>query len=315
MEGIVLFLAAAAFTMLNGANDGGTLVAVGLTVRGISPIVAVVGLALAVAIVPVLIGTRVATTLTSRLVSLDGDAGRLALLTAVVSAVVVTAGLSWRGLPTSLTLALVGGIAGVGWGYALPVSWPFIGLVLLLAAVAPLAGLAAAFGLSRINTRLSAPGGIDRRIRRMHLAVRRLRCQRRPEDAGGVRRGQRAGDRCGRDTTHPDGRHRPAVSRGRGSGAAALRRFHRWWRGPRAPPEAVATELASAGVVLGTAALGAPVSMTQAISGGLIGSGITRGYRRVRWRAAAQIGLAWALTLPASFVLAAGLGRLGGMLL
>jgi len=135
MEGIVLFLAAAAFTMLNGANDGGTLVAVGLTVRGISPIVAVVGLALAVAIVPVLIGTRVATTLTSRLVSLDGDAGRLALLTAVVSAVVVTAGLSWRGLPTSLTLALVGGIAGVGWGYALPVSWPFIGLVLLLAAV------------------------------------------------------------------------------------------------------------------------------------------------------------------------------------
>lgn len=176
MEGIVLFLAAAAFTMLNGANDGGTLVAVGLTVRGISPIVAVVGLALAVAIVPVLIGTRVATTLTSRLVSLDGDAGRLALLTAVVSAVAVTAGLSWRGLPTSLTLALVGGIAGVGWGYALPLSWPFIGLVLLLAAVAPLAGLAAAFGLSRISTRLSAPGGIDRRIRRMHLLAFTLQC-------------------------------------------------------------------------------------------------------------------------------------------
>ncbi|MBB4943840.1 phosphate/sulfate permease [Streptosporangium album] len=67
----------------------------------------------------------------------------------------------------------------------------------------------------------------------------------------------------------------------------------------------VATEFTGAGVVLGTAALGAPVSMTQSLAGALIGTGLARGARRVRWRGVLALGRAWLLTLPLAYGLAA----------
>jgi PiT family inorganic phosphate transporter len=48
-----------------------------------------------------------------------------------------------------------------------------------------------------------------------------------------------------------------------------------------------------------------PVSMTQAIAGGLIGAGVARGAGRVRWHAAVKIVIAWVLTLPMSALVAA----------
>jgi PiT family inorganic phosphate transporter len=74
---------------------------------------------------------------------------------------------------------------------------------------------------------------------------------------------------------------------------------------PIRPPEAVTTELSAGVVVLTTGALGAPVSMTQATSGALVGAGVGRGYGAIRWDAAARIGGAWLVTLPAAFGVAA----------
>jgi inorganic phosphate transporter, PiT family len=78
--------------------------------------------------------------------------------------VVVTWSLAARGLPTSLTLAVVGAIAGAGVGASLPVTWGTVGGVLLLAALAPLGG-----GLGWLATRLvgaaSSPRSLDRRTR------------------------------------------------------------------------------------------------------------------------------------------------------
>jgi inorganic phosphate transporter, PiT family len=55
-------------------------------------------------------------------------------------------------------------------------------------------------------------------------------------------------------------------------------------------------------VVLATGAVGSPVSMTQAVSGALVGTASTGA--RVRWREAARLVGAWAATLPAAGVLA-----------
>ncbi|HEX4813780.1 MAG TPA: inorganic phosphate transporter, partial [Nonomuraea sp.] len=73
------------------------------------------------------------------------------------------------------------------------------------------------------------------------------------------------------------------------------------------PTHGVAAELAAGVAVIGCAAVGMPVSMTQAIAGGLIGAGVARGLGRVRWYATVKIGAAWLLTLPASGLLGAGL--------
>ena len=58
-------------------------------------------------------------------------------------------------------------------------------------------------------------------------------------------------------------------------------------------------------VVLGTGALGSPVSMTQAIAGGLVGSAIDRGMGSIRWQTAAHLVAAWLVTLPSAFAAAA----------
>ena len=82
--------------------------------------------------------TAVAMTLSERLVDFEGDTGRIALLIAVTAAVVVIAVLGRLGLPTSLTLAIMGAIAGAGWGSGLRIAWATLGIVLALAAIAGL---------------------------------------------------------------------------------------------------------------------------------------------------------------------------------
>jgi len=74
---------------------------------------------------------------------------------------------------------------------------------------------------------------------------------------------------------------------------------------PMRPLSAVTAELSAAVAVLGSAALGFPVSMTQSVAGGLFGAGLGQGMRRVRWGQAGRIGAAWVLTLPVSVAAAA----------
>jgi PiT family inorganic phosphate transporter len=53
-------------------------------------------------------------------------------------------------------------------------------------------------------------------------------------------------------------------------------------------------------ILLGTAAIGAPVSTTQVISGAIMGVGATRRLSAVRWGVTRKIVLAWVLTIPAA---------------
>lgn len=57
-------------------------------------------------------------------------------------------------------------------------------------------------------------------------------------------------------------------------------------------------------VVLILSRVGLPTSITLALIGGLAGATSSAGIRRVRWNAAARIAAAWALTLPASALVA-----------
>jgi inorganic phosphate transporter, PiT family len=252
----------------------------------------------------------VATTLTNRLVRFDGADGAVLLLLAVVAAVVVTWVLAVRGLPTSLTLAVVGAIAGAGVGGRLPVSWGTVVLVLVLAAVAPLAGLGVAWLLTRLAGLWRSSRPIDRRIQRWHVGAFGLQCL-----AYGANDGQKmlavvavAAGTAGSGPVPVVAWQLAAISSAFLLGAAVgLPRVAPTLGGGVAavrPHEAVVTELSSATVVLATGALGSPVSMTQAVSGGLVGAGVTRGYARVRWGQVLRLGLAWVVTLPAAFIAA-----------
>jgi PiT family inorganic phosphate transporter len=71
------------------------------------------------------------------------------------------------------------------------------------------------------------------------------------------------------------------------------------------PVHGFAAEVTAASVLVGTAALGMPVSTTHVISSAIMGVGTSRGIRGVRWGVARSILVAWVLTIPAAGLLGA----------
>lgn len=317
-----LLAAALGFAVVNGANDGGALVATGLKVPSLPPVAAIAMLGVALVAAPLVVGTRVASTLATRLVSFsDGGtrvAAETALLVAVLTAVAVVGLLSSRGLPTSLTLALVGGITGAGIGGGLPVSYATLALVLAAGLAAPVVGAAAGFALSRLGGLLPRRRPVGRRVRGAHLVAFALQCLAYAGNDGqkmfavmAVATGGAQEVRLSfGDVTLLAALFTVGLVLGLRPAAATLSAEIV----PARPPDAVAAEFASAGAVLGSAAVGAPVSMTQSVAAALVGAGMSHGHRRVRWRAAGRLGLAWVLTLPVSAGLAAGITRGGALL-
>ncbi|MDO5321472.1 MAG: inorganic phosphate transporter [Bacteroidia bacterium] len=68
------------------------------------------------------------------------------------------------------------------------------------------------------------------------------------------------------------------------------------------PTQGFCAELSGAFTLIMTAVLGIPVSTTHTITGSIIGTGLTRGFKRVKWMTAKNIVWAWVLTIPAVVV-------------
>ncbi|MGI8793784.1 MAG: inorganic phosphate transporter [Acidimicrobiales bacterium] len=318
LETLLFYIVAGAFVLVSGANDGGTLVSSGLQMRSLSPLAAIGLLLAALVLVPPLLGTAVATTMATSLVGTvgqDGSVPRLAFLVAVLTAVLVVAALARLGLPTSLTLALIGGITGAGLGLGLPVAWRAVGVVLLIGLAAPLVGGFVAWLLIRL-LRHAPIGGHASRLGWAHRSAFGAQCL-----AYAANDGQKALAifAVAAGTVGP-----PVVPRldqlsliallfGIGLlmglpriAATVVRRM-----APPRPLQAVSAETASAIAVLGSTAFGSPVSMTQSITAALLGAGLSRGYGRIRWRTVIQLASAWFLTLPAAVGIAALAGAIG----
>lgn len=71
------------------------------------------------------------------------------------------------------------------------------------------------------------------------------------------------------------------------------------------PLNALASQTASAGVVMAAALTGAPVSTSQVISMALMGSGAAEQVNKVRWQVGTEMLLTWAFTIPGTMALAA----------
>ncbi|HEX9044673.1 MAG TPA: inorganic phosphate transporter, partial [Candidatus Limnocylindrales bacterium] len=78
---------------------------------------------------------------------------------------------------------------------------------------------------------------------------------------------------------------------------------------PITPMAAVGAGYGSAVAVFGSAAIGAPVSMSQSTASALVGAeSVVGSYRRVRWQEAMRIVSTWLTTFPTALALAALLG-------
>jgi PiT family inorganic phosphate transporter len=76
------------------------------------------------------------------------------------------------------------------------------------------------------------------------------------------------------------------------------------------PVNGFAAETAASAVILGATHFGVPVSTTHVISGSILGVGTAKRASAVRWGVAGNMLIAWVLTVPASALVAFGVGKL-----
>ena len=290
----------------------------GTRTRTVRPAVGIAILVALLALGPLLVGTAVATTLAHRLVSFGGEDGRVALLAAVVTALAVVFGLTKRGTPTSLTLALTGGIVGAGLGAGLPVQWRAIGKVLAIGIAAPLLSIPAGWLVYEVMR-----GPVGRLIAR-HLITEvqyvgyLLQCLAyAANDAQKMVAIVAIGTSAQLDPVAATLRGQLAIAALFGVGILLTVRVMAARVGEGVmyirTPHFIATSIGSSCVVLATSALGVPVSSTQAATGAAVGSGVATSPFSVRWKEVSRIGVAWVITLPLAVGLGAALAALGRM--
>jgi PiT family inorganic phosphate transporter len=230
------------------------------------------------------------------------------------------------GLPTSATHGLVGGLAGaavmangvgaVNWG-GLDGIRPVGTLGVLIAlVVSPLLGLAAGWASRRIAVRALARG-----TRRMLGPVRGGIWV----AAGAVALSDGANDgqkamgvaattllatgAVDRFEVTPAVRWSVALVFAFGTavgGGRVVRRVGRGYFRP-SPLDSLASQSSAAAVILGSTAVGAPVSTSTVVTAAVVGVGADRHPRHVRWAGVADTVSAWFLTVPVCAVLGAAL--------
>jgi PiT family inorganic phosphate transporter len=71
------------------------------------------------------------------------------------------------------------------------------------------------------------------------------------------------------------------------------------------PLNALASQVASSGLILTASAFGMPVSSPHLITTALLGSGAAERMNKVRWKIASEMVTTWAVTIPATMVISA----------
>ncbi len=307
---IMEFLAiavAAVFIALGGRNDGGALLAAGITKANRKPLILGLTAAAGLVIAPLLHGTRVAATLIDGIIPIDGRMDLIIIVVATTAALVAVS--TKFGLATSIGLALVGSLAGAGVGAGLIVDGGAVGKILLLGAASPI--VAAILG--RVVAAVMTHMPVLRSRRRSANNVRRVTypilCF-----AYGANDGQKAlavlALAAGADL---DSTSQVAVLAivsavlflgGMLIGAKPVatkigREMVRTY-----PIEIAIADVVASGVVVGGATLGTPLSMTQAITGATVGVTSRTGRSYVRWPVLGRTVLAWVLTFPVTALIA-----------
>jgi PiT family inorganic phosphate transporter len=325
----ILLLAIAAiavvliFDYTNGFHDAANIVATVIASRAMTPAQAVLVVAFFEFLGPLLGGTAVANTI-GNFVTLD-DVRPVTALTIVLCGLLgaITWNLVtwWRGIPSSSSHALVGGLIGavvlavgvdkVVWGFSQLVHehrLTGVTKVLLALVLSPILGFWVAFFVHKGMTRLLAGARprVARDLRRAQFLT-----------AAGL-----AFSHGANDAQKSMGMLTLVLVLGGFVGefrvpfwamlacatAMTLGILSGGWRIVRTlgfaiykvrPLHALDSQLSSAGVIFTASMLGAPVSTTHVVATSIMGIGYAERPKAVRWSKAGEIGLTWAITIPA----------------
>jgi PiT family inorganic phosphate transporter len=328
MLAVVTVVVVLAFDFTNGFHDSSNMVASVVASNAMTPRQAVAVVGAFHFIGPILGGTAVANTIGGivRLDDLPDTTSLVVLLCGLAGAIGWNLFTWWKGLPSSSSHALVGGLAGsvsvsvgadhVVWGLQeLSSEQHLTGVLKILAAllISPVVG----FGLGFI----------------LHRLVRRQLNRATPAANNKLRLGQYVTS-AGLAFSH--GANDAQKSMGiltlvlvlggfipvfevplwvvvAAASAITLGTMSGGWRIVKTlgfsifkirPLHAFDSQLTSAAVIFGASLVGAPVSTTHVVSTSIMGIGAAERPSAVRWEKAREIGLTWVITLPGAALLA-----------
>ena len=312
---IALIAIALIFDFLNGLHDSANIVATVISSRALSPRAALLLTALGEVSGPFLFGVAVAKTLGAGL--LDPNAITLEVMIAALVGAIAWNLITWYlGIPSSSSHALVGGLLGAAItaaGLSVVISSGLIKILIALF-ISPIIGLFAGWLVTKLIfflTRRATPR-INVGFQRMQIVTSfGLALSHGTNDAqktmGVITLGLLISGRISEF-------HVPLWVIVVSAAAIALGTSIGGWRLIRTlggrimkvrPVHGLASQLAGAGVVLGAALLGGPVSTTQVMSSSIMGSGAAERVNMVRWQVGQEMLVTWLLTIPTAALMAA----------
>jgi PiT family inorganic phosphate transporter len=308
---VVLVVAIAlAFDYTNGFHDAANAIATSVSTRALTPRVAL-AMAAVFNLIGALLGEGVAKTIGSGIINPgEGHDGLVIVMAGLLGAIAWNLITWWRGLPSSSSHALIGGLAGSGIAAATTVHWDVILTKVVLPMIAsPLVGFGAAY-LLMVGIlwafRNSVPGKTNRRFKLAQtVSAAAMALGHGLQDAqktmGVIVLALVAGG-------YHEGTDIPLWVKLAAALAISAGTYAGGWRIMRTlgrriieldPPRGFAAETVAASVLYTTAfAFQAPISTTHTITSAVMGVGATKRASAVRWGVVREILTAWVLTIP-----------------
>jgi PiT family inorganic phosphate transporter len=322
---IIIIGIALIFDFINGFHDASNIVATMISSRAMSPRNALAITAVAEFSGPFLFGVAVAKTIGSDVI--DPNAINSQVIIAALCGAILWNLLTWYlGWPSSTSHALIGGLMGaVGIGQGLnTIRLAGLEKVLIALFISPVLGLILGYLMLKLIYFLArgATPRINSVFKRLQLGTSLALALSHGTNDAQKTMGIIAMAMV--TTGYVAEFHIPWWVIALSASAIALGTALGGWRlietlGGKfykiRPVHAFGSQLTSAGIILGAALLGGPVSTTQVVSSSIMGAGSADRVSKVRWTVARDIGVAWLLTIPVSALLAAGLYLLVDLIL
>jgi inorganic phosphate transporter, PiT family len=307
------------FDVTNGFHDAANSVATIVATRVLRPRFAVLWAAFFNFIAFLIFGTQVANTVGETVHT--ASVGIPVVFSALMGAITWNLVTWWRGLPSSSSHALVGGLVGAGVAAAGvgAIEWSSVVKVVVFIVVSPLVGFGLAAALMALARLLERRAGVDDNARTFKIlqliSSAALSLGHGSNDAQKtmgviaallVATGHLAGG--GDKLTIPLwvvlAAH-AAIALGTLSGGWNVVRTMGLKITQMRPAGGLSAETAAAAALLGSTALGIPVSTTHTVAGAVTGVGVSARGQAVSWAVAGRMTVAWVLTVPAAALAAA----------
>ncbi len=311
---ILVILAALAFDYINGFHDTANAIATCVSTRALS-IKAAIFMAAFLNFAGAMVSTKVATTIGKGIVDKD-NITQMVVLAGILGAIIWDLVTWYYGLPSSSSHAIIGGLMGAVMAHAgiAALHWAGLKKIILALILSPIIGTAIGFVFMIVLlwiVRKRSPSGLNKNFRRLQVvSAAFMAFAHGTADAqksmGVITMALLSYGMIPSFDVPTWVKVSCAVAMGIGTAAGGWRIIktvgHDFVK--LQPIHGFCVETASAGVILGAASMGMPVSTTHVITSSILGVGLSKRISAVNWTVAQRIMVAWVLTIPASGLVA-----------